>query len=176
VHYVPYSEDSRYAAFKRSDDKGEVHVAMQVQPLYTYVTIIESKPMDTGMAKVTAEALGKDLLAAGHVAVYDIRFDSGRADIKPESADALTQIAALLTKEPALKLFVVGHTDNVGSLAANLDLSKRRAAAVVAALTGTHKIAAARLTADGVGQLAPVASNDADAGRAINRRVELVKQ
>ncbi len=71
---------------------------------------------------------------------------------------------------------MVGHTDNVGGLAQNVDLSKRRAQAVVLALTTTHKVAAARLQADGVGPLAPVAGNEEEAGRAKNRRVELVKQ
>lgn len=176
VHYVPYSDDSRYGAFARSDASGQVHVAMQVQPLYTYIAIVEGKPMDTGMAKVTADALGKDILKDGHAAVYDILFDTGKADVKPESAAALEQIALLLQKNPSLTLFVVGHTDNVGTLTGNLDLSKRRAAAVVTALTTKHGIAAARLKADGVGPLAPVATNDNDAGRAKNRRVELVKQ
>ena len=66
--------------------------------------------------------------------------------------------------------------DKLNALAQNLDLSKRRAQAVVTALTTTHKVAAARLRADGVGPLAPVASNDTEPGRAKNRRVELVKQ
>jgi OmpA-OmpF porin, OOP family len=96
--------------------------------------------------------------------------------IKPESAAAVAEIARLLTNTASLSLHVVGHTDNVGALAQNMDLSKRRAAAVVAALTTTHKIAATRLHAEGVGPLAPVASNDSEAGRAKNRRVELVKQ
>jgi outer membrane protein OmpA-like peptidoglycan-associated protein len=71
---------------------------------------------------------------------------------------------------------VVGHTDNVGQLPANLDLSHRRADAVVKILSTKYSIAASRLDAQGVGPLAPVASNDSDAGRAKNRRVELVKQ
>ena len=75
-----------------------------------------------------------------------------------------------------MKLYVVGHTDNAGSLAQNVDLSKRRAQAVVTALTTRHQVAPARLHADGVGPLAPVAGNDDEAGRAKNRRVELVKQ
>jgi outer membrane protein OmpA-like peptidoglycan-associated protein len=73
-------------------------------------------------------------------------------------------------------LHVVGHTDNVGTLASNMDLSKRRADAVAKVLTAKYSIAALRLGAQGVGSLAPVASNDAEEGRAKNRRVELVKQ
>lgn len=151
-------------------------MAMHVQPLDTRFVIVESKPMATGLVKISADALAKDINATGHVAVYDILFDTGRADIKPESAAALAEVAKMLAGSTTLTLHVVGHTDNAGSLAQNMDLSKRRAAAVVTALTTTHKIAATRLHADGVGPLAPVASNDNDAGRAKNRRVELVKQ
>ncbi len=71
---------------------------------------------------------------------------------------------------------MVGHTANVGNLASNMTLSKQRAEAVVNALVNDHRIAAARLIANGVGPLAPVASNAAEEGRAKNRRVELVAQ
>lgn len=151
-------------------------VGLQVKPAWTDLQIVEVKPMDTGMVKVTVAALSKGILSEGHIPVYGIYFDTGKADVKPESTDTLKEIAKLLQNAPSLKLHVVGHTDNDGSLASNVDLSRRRAAAVVAALTTTHKIPAARLRADGVGPLAPIASNDSDAGKAKNRRVELVKQ
>jgi len=77
---------------------------------------------------------------------------------------------------PALRIWVVGHTDNTGTMETNMNLSKARAEAVVQALTGKFGIAAERLKGYGVGALAPVASNDSEAGRAKNRRVELVKQ
>ena len=176
VHYVPYNDDAWYFAARRATPESEIHAAVNVEGPWTYFVIVEGKPMDTGMAKVTAEALGKDIMSAGHVAVYDILFDTAKADLKTESMAALEQIAAMLGKNPSLALYVVGHTDNVGPLAQNIDLSKRRAEAVVAALTTKYKIAATRLKADGVGPLAPVASNDAETGRAKNRRVELVKQ
>lgn len=174
--YIPNGDDARYLAAKLARPEGDIYVAMHVQPLETRIIVVESKPMDTGLVKISADALAKDINSTGHVAVYDILFDTGSAAIKPESAAALTEIAAMLSKTPTLNLHVVGHTDNVGTLAANIDLSRRRAAAVVTALTTTHKIAASRLRADGVGPLAPVASNDSDPGRARNRRVELVKQ
>jgi hypothetical protein len=63
-----------------------------------------------------AEAFGNDLKATGHVAVYGILFDTGRSTIKPESAGALGEVARLLTADPALKLFVVGHTDTAGAI------------------------------------------------------------
>ena len=72
-------------------------------------------------------------------------------------------------------MYVVGHTDNIGILEANLKLSADRADAVVKALTGKG-IAASRLKASGVGPYSPVASNRTDEGKARNRRVELVEQ
>ncbi|MBY0494219.1 MAG: OmpA family protein [Cyanobacteria bacterium] len=156
--------------------EGDVYVAMNVQPLETRFVIVEVKPMGTGLVKISADTLNRDIGTTGHVAVHEILFDTGQAVIKPESAAAVGEIAKLLTNTPSLSLHVVGHTDNAGALAGNMDPSKRRAAAVVTALTTTHKVAATRLHADGVGPPAPVASNDNEAGRAKNRRVELVKQ
>lgn len=123
-----------------------------------------------------AAALANDIRATGHAAVYDILFDTGKSDIKPESAQALTEIAKLLKSDAALKLYVVGHTDNVGSVESNLKLSDQRAQAVLKALVAQHGIAAARLRAFGSAQFAPVAANDTEEGRAKNRRVDLVKQ
>lgn len=174
--YIPNGDEARYLAAKLARPEGDVYVALHVQPLETRFVVVESKPMATGMVKISADALSKDIGSTGHAAVYDILFDTGKAEIKPESATALAEIAKMLAQTPALTVHVVGHTDNVGPLAQNLDLSKRRAQSVVTALTTTYKVAAARLRADGVGPLAPVASNDTEQGRARNRRVELVKQ
>jgi len=81
-----------------------------------------------------------------------------------------------LKQDAKLKLYVVGHTDNVGAMAANMDLSKRRAAAVVQLLITQYGVTADRLQAYGDGPYAPIASNDTEDGRTVNRRVELVKQ
>lgn len=76
----------------------------------------------------------------------------------------------------ALKLYVFGHTDDVGSFDANMQLSRSRAEAVIKELVAKYHIAADRLKPYGVSSLAQVASNDTDEGRQKNRRVELVKQ
>ena len=123
-----------------------------------------------------ADALLGGLAATGHVAVSGIFFDTGKAELKAESAPALAEVGKLLAKQPGLKLFVVGHTDTVGTPESNLALSQARAEAVLQALVQSHGVAAARLRPFGAGPFAPVASNDAEAGRAQNRRVELVKQ
>jgi outer membrane protein OmpA-like peptidoglycan-associated protein len=96
--------------------------------------------------------------------------------VKPESKPTLDAIAQLLTKNNELLLYVVGHTDDTGAGTANLELSRQRAAAVVAELTGSYKIAPTRLQAQGVGPFAPAANNTSDAGKQKNRRVELVKR
>jgi outer membrane protein OmpA-like peptidoglycan-associated protein len=128
--------------------------------------------------EVTANAdfFKAGLNSTGHVEVPGIFFDTGKAVLKPESDAALAEVAKLLQADPALQVYVVGHTDSVAALDLNMKLSQARAEAVVQALVVKHGIAAARLTGRGVGPLSPVASNDAEDGRAKNRRVELVKK
>ena len=142
----------------------------------TFVEIVEPKAMQTGQVKVDANAMEKGLQTAGRIALYGLYFDTGRADIKPESKPQLDEMAKLLQAQPALKVYIVGHTDNQGTLDANRTLSTQRAQAVIAALARDYKIDAKRMVAGGVASLAPLASNDAEDGRAQNRRVELVKQ
>jgi len=140
-----------------------------------WLRIVEKKEMEQYVV-ADAAAFGNDLRTTGHVAVYGINFETGKATITPESAQAIGEVAKLLKTEPGLKVHVVGHTDNVGSVESNLKLSQDRAAAVVQALVQQHAIPAARLRAHGCASFAPVASNDAEDGRAKNRRVEIVKQ
>ena len=140
-----------------------------------WLRIVERKEMEQ-FVQADAAALGNDLRAKGHVAVYGILFDTGKSTIKPESAAAIGEIAKLLQADAALKVYVVGHTDNVGSVESNLKLSQDRAQAVLQSLVSEHGIAAARLRAYGCAQFAPVESNDSEDGRTKNRRVEIVKQ
>lgn len=139
------------------------------------LTIVEKKGMAQDVV-ANADVFSDELKNTGHTAVYGIYFDTGKSDIKPESEQAIGEIAKLLKKEMNLKLYVVGHTDNVGTLESNMKLSQARAEAVVQALVKNQGIAAARLKSFGNGPYAPVASNDTEEGRAKNRRVELVKQ
>jgi len=139
------------------------------------VLIIEKAAMEQEMV-ANADALGSGLAATGHAVVDGILFDTGKADLKPASEAALAEVAKLLTAKADLKVRIVGHTDNVGTLDGNLKLSQARAESVVAWLTSKGKIAAARLSAHGVASLAPVASNRAEEGRKQNRRVEIIEQ
>ncbi|MBI3792927.1 MAG: OmpA family protein [Gemmatimonadetes bacterium] len=139
------------------------------------LTIIEKAAMVQELV-ASADAFASGLKATGHVQVDGIYFETGKSELKPESAPAIAEVAKLLQGDLGLKLYVVGHTDNQGALEGNMTLSQARAQAVVQALVKTHGIAAARLRAFGNGPYAPVGSNDAEEGRAKNRRVELVKQ
>jgi outer membrane protein OmpA-like peptidoglycan-associated protein len=139
------------------------------------VDIIETKDRENKMVTVDAGEMAKSIDTTGRVALYGIYFDFNKADVKPESDSTLSQIAALLKQNAGLKILVVGHTDNVGSFSFNMDLSQRRAAAVVAVLTTRFSVAKERLTPVGVSFASPVAPNKTDEGRAKNRRVELVE-
>jgi OmpA-OmpF porin, OOP family len=143
----------------------------------TYLQVIEPKPVDLGKVAVyDAARITKDLESEGKLALYGIEFESGKADLLPGSQAQLAQMAQALNQNPSLKVYIVGHTDNTGSLAANVALSQQRADAVVSALTRDHRINPARLSGKGVASYSPVASNSSESGRARNRRVEMVVQ
>jgi outer membrane protein OmpA-like peptidoglycan-associated protein len=145
------------------DNKGEFY----------YQTIVTEKAMNQ---EVTADAssLSDELKKSGHVAVYGIHFETGKAAILPDSESVLGEIVKMLQQNSDVKLSVEGHTDNVGAAAANQTLSEKRAQAVEAWLTA-HGVGAERLKAKGWGQSKPVADNSTEDGRSKNRRVELVK-
>lgn len=168
--------DHRYFAGRLAHGDGEAHLAVMVTPQRSWVYVIESAAMEGGLVTADASSLAADLDQAGSVRLDGIYFDTGRASLQPESDAALAQVAELLRQRPDLRLLVVGHTDSVGSDADNLALSRQRAAAVVAALTGRFGIEAERLDSRGMGSGEPAASNDTEEGRALNRRVELVRQ
>jgi len=175
------------ASAKMNRPEGNVYVHLTVvewgksDPVYkakrgAYVAldVIETQPMVQKMVTVTADQMSNSLNTTGRVSLYGIYFDTNKWEIKPASRPSLQEIAKLLKQQPALKLHVVGHTDNIGGYEFNLGLSKRRADAVVASLFKEYGIPATRLTANGVAYLAPVAPNTAESGREKNRRVELV--
>lgn len=128
------------------------------------------EPAPDEAALTAAERLQRD----GHTALDDLEFASGSATLGNGDFASLASLAALMTALPDLRLALVGHTDNVGAAADNLALSKRRAEAVRTRLTEKYGIDPARIEAEGVGYLAPVASNATAEGREANRRVEAV--
>jgi outer membrane protein OmpA-like peptidoglycan-associated protein len=140
-------------------------------PTQSYqLTVVETAAM---AQVVSANKLLDELNKHGFVALY-INFDTGKWDLKPDGVATVKEIVALLKGNPALKLSIEGHTDNVGTAAANKTLSENRARSVMQAVVAGG-VDAARLKSAGFGQERPVADNRSEEGRAKNRRVELVK-
>jgi OmpA-OmpF porin, OOP family len=177
-------EDARVLYGTITKGGSDIHVMVytsvagykQTNAAYTLLQIVEPKAMQTGQVVVDTKAMQSSLQADGKIALYGIYFDTGKAVVKPESKAQLDEMAKLLQSQPALKVFVVGHTDNQGGFDSNMGLSQQRAQAVVNALISGYKLDAQRLQARGVANLTPVATNANDQGRARNRRVELVVQ
>jgi outer membrane protein OmpA-like peptidoglycan-associated protein len=133
-------------------------------------------PAGGGDAKPAATAaLEREIADHGRADVQTIFFSLNSAELRPESDAALITISDLLTRQPGWRISIEGHTDSQADDAYNLDLSKRRAAAVKAALVQRFAIAADRLATDGFGETRPIADNQTLQGRARNRRVELVR-
>ena len=137
--------------------------------------VLEVKDFKPSMEFVDATEMKTQIESVGHVALYGIHFDHDKDTLRSESGSTVAEIVKVLQADSALRLYVVGHTDGVGALAYNQDLSMRRAQAVVSALV-SGGVKADRLTPIGIGPVAPIATNDTDAGREMNRRVELVKR
>lgn len=168
--------DCQYLAGKLTGPEGEAYVAIMVGRHRHQIDILEVKSMESGLVAVNAEAMAASIDRLGYVPIYGIYFDTGKSELKPESGPTLEEIAKLLSERPSLKLYVVGHTDNVGTFPYNMGLSNDRANAVVSTLVSGHGIETSRLSAQGVGPLSPRATNSTDEGRSQNRRVELVAQ
>jgi len=115
------------------------------------------------------------LITEGKWSTNGILFDVASDKIKPESAGVLKEIASVLKENASVKVKIVGHTDSDGDDAKNMDLSKRRAAAVKAALEKEHGIDAGRMQTDGLGETKPVGPNTTKEGKSQNRRVEFIK-
>jgi OmpA-OmpF porin, OOP family len=141
-------------------------------PVLIHLIVKQGMKQDLAM---DASQMADSISQTGQVAIYGIYFDTSRSELKPESDAAVAEIARLLQSKPALKVYIVGHTDMVGEAASNAKLSQARAQSVVAALTAKYSIPPTRLIAFGAGPYAPVATNRTEEGRAKNRRVELVE-
>lgn len=164
--YMKIHKDDRVTWVRvRSKNRGEGY----------QLWIVEQAAMKQDIV-ADAKSMAQDISATGRVALYGIYFDFDKAEVKPESDPTLKEIAKLLSQNTQLKLYVVGHTDNVGEYTYNIQLSQARADAVVRILVSKYGVDGSRLTAIGVGPAAPVATNDTEDGKAKNRRVELVKQ
>ncbi|MEO8195758.1 MAG: OmpA family protein [Thermoanaerobaculia bacterium] len=168
-----YYAGRRPAGAKGPEAFVSVATSQNGEDVYTQVTVVELGALEDKM--VDAAKMAKGLAESGHVALYGIYFDTDKAQVRPDSAPTLAEIAKLLESNPAFgAVYVVGHTDSQGAFDHNMDLSRRRAAAIAAELSSKYGVDPARLKTAGVGLLSPVASNATEAGRALNRRTELV--
>lgn len=176
VMFERSNSDNGYYSFTSSANQ---QIWIQVKPAATgksyKLVIIEESTMPQDIV-INAELIKNTIELQGKIAVYGILFDTGKSIIKDESAPALEQIAAYLNTNPNVSCWVVGHTDSSGSFKTNSELSLQRAVAIKHELQTKYKIAEHRLFAEGVGPLAPIASNTTEAGKKLNRRVELVKK
>jgi len=167
------SSYTRYTNLKFTKGASEYWVNIATSDEYHdyNIVVVERQAMtqDISVSELV-DKLNKD----GFLALY-VNFETNKSTITPDSAKILDDAAAVLKATPALKVLVGGHTDNTGTPEANMKLSDERAKAVMTALI-QRGIAAARLTAQGFGQMQPIADNRLEEGRAKNRRVELVKK
>jgi len=174
-------DDVRYLLAELQRDGRKVDVGVMVtkngsNPTGVLLQVIESGQMPAGQVTVDAAAIAKGLQAEGKIALYGLQFATDSAELSADSQTTLKQMSDLLHQQPKLRVFIVGHTDNSGSLEHNLALSQHRAESVVKALTTRFGIAADRLSAKGLASYSPVTNNHAEADKAKNRRVEMVEQ
>lgn len=161
---------------RAADGARPVYIAVAVGGYFTDVHVIETGADGPGVRGVDAAALRRGLETLGHVVAEGLEFAEGTARFTPDAVPAIAEIARLLRQQPALRVYVVGHTAAGPDLASSRALSEQRAAAVVESLVSQHGIAASRLEAHGLGPLAPVASGSDEAGRRRNQRIVLVSR
>lgn len=172
---IPQSSGDTYVTvhtYKVSDD---LYCKAFNDRTVALVHILEPRAREQKMVTVKADEMARTIESTGRIALYGIFFDTDKTDLKPESTPTLTEIARMMKANPKLAILVVGHTDKRGAYEYNIDLSRRRADAVVKSLAANHGVDAKRLRSAGVGMLAPASSNDTEEGREKNRRVEIVK-
>lgn len=177
-HFALWAQDGRIRIYfnqERLIDVNQVRVGKWSKAWME--TTHDDGPISFGSFRIAESApdFSKSIFASGRFVTHGIQFDVNSDRLRAESAPVLKIIAEALAAQPALKLRIEGHTDSSGDAAKNLDLSKRRAESVRNALAQQFKVAAERLTADGLGQTKPLADNATSQGRAQNRRVEFVK-
>ena len=170
-HYLNYSTDNQFIAAQR----GLTYVSLWVNDGGAFLHVVEKEALNDSLMDVRGESpIAKSLSQDGKVDLYGFQFDTGKAVLKDGSKPTLQELGKVLQDNPTLRVEVVGHTDDVGGPDANQRLSEARATAVAAALTKSFGIGLDRLTTRGMGQTVPLMPNTNEAGRAKNRRVEII--
>ncbi len=175
----PVGGDIRYILATLDRPQGRVTLALAVARSVgrepgAFLETVEQPPSSTTAPLTSAVRLAAALRAQGRVALYGIHFRPRDAAMLNDSRPLLGQVAAMLLADPTMKLIVVDHSDTSASIEQALPLSSARAQAIRQALINQWKVPAVQLDSLGVGPAAPIASNADEAGRALNRRVELV--
>jgi outer membrane protein OmpA-like peptidoglycan-associated protein len=185
---VPFeSSDQTAATLKLALGCEETWCNLRIRGDSYWLNIIEKEPMIHDFVDHVADIIATGIDSTGHVtihgisstghaAIYGIYFDFNKSEVKPQSERALRAIGEYLSRSPNLKVFIVGHTDNVEGGGDKMKLSQARAEAVMETLATKYKVNPQNMKAYGVGPLEPVAPNRTEAGRARNRRVEFVVQ
>ena len=183
--------DFRYLAAQRLGPEGPSHLALIVSRSSTFgfvqltdigtakaapaVLVAPTAPVTEDPAPIAdASPLAEGLAKRGSVALDDLIFASGAAELAPGEYASLETLAAYLRANPAERVALVGHTDASGALAGNIALSKQRAESVRGWMMDSYSIPAEQITAEGVGYLAPRDSNLTEQGLSRNRRVEVM--
>lgn len=181
--------DYRYVAFQRIDGSDTEVVSLFASRTaaagFVQVTRVGA-PDSTPIAENSAPAirataaipvagdLAQELEILGRFVLSDLAFQTGSAQLGEATFASLQDLADYLIANPDRTVALVGHTDSVGSLDGNIALSKRRAGSVLERLVTAYDIPRRQLEAEGMGYLAPIATNLTEEGRDANRRVEVI--
>jgi outer membrane protein OmpA-like peptidoglycan-associated protein len=167
---------SAYKKINGQDVYMVVYVGEQGPRIGIGVDVIEIKQMQKDLISIDENSLQQMLEHDGKAALYGIQFETDMDTLLPTSEQTIKVIANVLTRNKSMRIYIVGHTDDTGSNEHNMQLSNQRAQAVIKALVQQYKIDAARLTPFGAGPYAPLGNNADETGRALNRRVEIIKR
>lgn len=181
---VPFSDEFAYSTMERKSGRAREVLALLVLTAggsnpqraapKVYLEVVSTDAIEGEVEYLSSGEIAQEIAATGSAAVYGLEFALNSAELLPDSTEVVRQIALYLEQHPEQRVYLVGHTDDQGGFDHNLDLSRRRAAAVRASLTADFGISDSRLEAHGVGFLAPKASNQDAEGQARNRRVEVI--
>ncbi len=180
-YFDAYHQSQKYLVAKITTAEKVYYLEIGMTPKYDDHTvkicleIMEQEALESGLIKVNADLIKEKMDKNGKIELYGIYFDTGKAIIKESSMPELNEVLKYLNDNPGVNIYIVGHTDDTGSLSTNLKLSAERASSVLRYLE-SKGISIARIDAHGVASFAPVSTNETTEGKQLNRRVEIVKR